>query len=182
MHYSRFRLGKTKAINQRYVYAYLPSVETVNDWKKRAAKANVSISQFIFEHVSNSLRQEDGEESYKPRAALIEELRTKDEEIEKLRRDNEITTLALERVETELRRYRAEPFLDDNFQGVRRYDRKLIELLKKDGPIDSDRLLRLLRINPKETDSVRAVSRQLENLQAYGLVRKTHHGWSWVAK
>jgi len=175
-------LGKTKAINERYVYAYLPSVELVRDWKARAKKSNVSISEFVYEHVTNSLRQEDGEDAYKPRAQLIEDLRKKDEEIQKVTRENEITKLALERVETELRRYRAEPFLDDGFQGVRKYDKKLIELLKKGKPIDSDDILHLLRINPKETDLVKAVGRQLENLQAYGLVRKAHHGWSWIAK
>jgi len=173
-------LAKTKSINERYVYAYLPSVEMVGDWKARAKKSNVSISQFVYEHVTNSLRQEEGEESYKPRAELIEELRKKDDALEKLTRENEITKLALERVETELHRYRAEPFLGENFQGTRKYDTKLIELLKKGQPIDSDHLLRQLRISPRETDLVKAVSRQLENLQDYGLVRKTHHGWKWV--
>jgi hypothetical protein len=152
------------------------------DWKSRAKKSNVPLSQFVLEHVTNSLRQEEGKESYTPRAELIEELRKKDEAIEKLTRENEITKLALERVETELHRYRAEPFLDENFQGVRRYDKKLIELLKKGDAIDSDHLLRLLRINPKETDLVKAVSKQLENLEAYGLVEKTRRGWKWLGE
>jgi len=164
------------------VYAYLPSVEMVNDWKVRAKKSNVSISQFVYEHVTNSLRQEEGEESYKPRAELIEELRKKDEAIEKLTRENEITRLALERVETELRKYRAEPFLEANFQGIRKYDTKLVELLKKGETIDSDHLLRQLRISPRETDLVKAVSKQLENLEAYGLVDKTRRGWRWVSE
>jgi len=175
-------LAKTKAINERYVYAYLPSVEIVNDWKVRAKKSKVSLSEFVYEHVTNSLQQEDGEEIYKPRAELIEELRKKDESIEKLTRDNEITRLALERVEGELRRYRAEPFLNEGFQGTRKYDTKLIELLKQGEPIDSDHLLRRLKISPKETDLVKAVSRQLENLEAYGLVAKTRRGWRWMSK
>lgn len=175
-------MGKTKAVNERYVYAYLPSVELVKDWKGRAKKSKVSISQFVYEHVTNSLRQEDGEESYKPRAELIEELRKKDDAIEKLTRENEITRLALERVETELRKYRAEPFLKKGFQGTRKYDTKLIELLKKGDAIDADQLLRQLRISPRETDLVKAVSRQLENLQEYGLVEKIHKGWKWVSK
>lgn len=153
-----------------------------NDWKDRAKKSNVSISQFVLEHVGNSLRQEEGEESYKPRAALIQELQKKDEEIQKLTKENEIVKRAFEQVEIELRRYRAEPFLDNNFQGIRKYDKQLVELLKKGKAIDSDHLLHLLRISPKETELVKAVSRQLENLQAYGLVQKTHHGWRWVAK
>ena len=152
----------------------------VKDWKAKAKKTNVSISQFILEHVTNSLRQEEGEEHYKPRAEMIEELLKKDETIEKLTRENEITKLALERVEGELRRYRAEPFLDEGFRGKRRYDEKLIEILKKGQPIDSNQLLHQLRISTKETDLVKALSNQLENLQSYGLVRKTHHGWRWV--
>jgi hypothetical protein len=154
----------------------------VRDWKARAKKSKVSISQFVYEHVTNSLRQEDGEESYKPRAELIEELRKKDETIEKLTRENEITKLALERVEIELRKYRAEPFLEDKFQGIRKYDQKLIELLKKGETIDSDHLLRQLRVSPRETDLVKAVSKQLENLEAYGLVEKTRRGWRWVSE
>ncbi len=175
-------MGKSRAINERYVYAYLPSVEMVRDWKVKAKKSGVSISQFVYEHVTNSLRQEEGEESYKPRAELIEDLRKKDEAIEKLNRENEIIKLALERVETELRRYRSEPFLQERFQGVRKYDRQLIELLKKGQDVDSDHLLRLLRISPKETDLVKAVSNQLENLEAYGLVKKTRRGWRWVGE
>lgn len=175
-------MGKTESIKERSVYVYLPSVEMVADWKGRAKKSNVPLSQFVLEHVTNSLRQEEGEESYKPRAELIEELRKKDELIEKLTRENEITKLALERVETELRRYRAEPFLEDNFQGIRKYDKKLIELLKKGEAIDSDHLLHLLRINPKETELVKAISRQLENLEAYGLIQKTRRGWKWIGE
>jgi len=154
----------------------------MKNWKGKAEKSHVPLSKFVYEHVTNSLRQEEGEESYKPRAGLIEDLRKKDEEIQKLTRENEIVKLALERVENELRRYRAEPFLDDKFQGIRKYDKKLIDLLKKGEAIDSDHLLRLLRISPKETDLVKAVSKQLENLEAYGLVQKTRRGWRWVAE
>jgi len=170
-----------EAIKDRLVYVYLPSVKLLTDWKARAAKSKVPISKFVLEHVMNSIRQEEGEEDYKPRAKLIEELRVKDETIEKLTRDSEVLKLALERVETELRKYHAEPFLEDNFRGVRRYDKRLIELLRKGEVVDSDHLLRLLRINLKEIDLVRAVSKQLENLEAYGLVEKTRRGWRWVS-
>jgi hypothetical protein len=77
---------------------------------------------------------------------------------------------------------RKKPFLDENFRGVRRYDKKLIELLKKGEAIDSDHLVRLLRINPREMDLVRAPSRQLEALKSHGLVQKTRRGGRWKAK
>jgi hypothetical protein len=169
-------------LHSRTVYVYLSSAKEMQDWKVRAEKSHAPLSKFVYEHVTNSLRQEDGEESYKPRAQLIDDLRKKDEEIQRLSRENEIVKLALERVENELRRYRAEPFLDENFRGVRRYDKKLIELLKKGEAIDSDHLLHMMRVNPKETDLVKAVSKQLENLEAYGLVQKTRRGWKWMAE
>jgi translation initiation factor 2B subunit (eIF-2B alpha/beta/delta family) len=172
-------MGKTESIKQRSIYVYLPSVELVKDWKARAKKSNVSISQFAIEHVTNSLRQEEGEESYKPRADLIQQLREKDEKIQKLTRDNEVLQLALERVENELRRYHAEPFLDQNFQGIRKYDRKLVDLLKKGDAIDSDHILSLLKIDPRESPLVKAVSNQIDNLEVYGLVEKTKRGWKW---
>ena len=179
--FSPFNMPRSQLQN-RTVYVYLSSEKEMEDWKSKAKKSNVPLSKFIYEHATNSLRQEEGEGGYESRAKMIDDLRKKDDEIQKLTRANEIVELALERVETELRRYRVAPFLQDGFQGVRRYDRKLIELLKKGEAMDSDRLLRLLRINPKESDLVKAVSVQLENLEAYGLVRKSHHGWRWVAE
>jgi hypothetical protein len=169
-------------LHSRTAYVYLKSPEEMQAWKVRARRGHMPLSKFIYEHVTDSLRQEVGEESYEPRIKLIGELRKKDEEIQKLARENEIVKLALERVENELRRYRAEPFLDEGFQGIRKYDRKMIDLLRKGKPIQSDQLLRQLRITPKETDLVKAVSVQLENLQSYGLIRKTHHGWRWVGE
>ena len=169
-------------LKERSIYVYLPSDELAEDWKGKARKANVSVSEFVFEHVSNSLRQEEGEESYKARAELIQELRTKEESIKKLSREKEVLNLALERVENELRRYRAEPFLEEGFQGVRAYDRKLIELLKRGDAVDSDHLLRLLKIDPRDTPLVKAVDNQLRNLEAYELAEKTRRGWKWVAK
>ncbi|HYW01622.1 MAG TPA: hypothetical protein VE862_09140, partial [Candidatus Acidoferrum sp.] len=63
-----------------------------------------------------------------------------------------------------------------------KYDRKLIDLLRQGREIESDHLLRMLGINPKEADLVKAVSNQLENLEAYGLVVKTRRGWKWTGE
>jgi len=174
-------MGKTESIKQRSIYVYLPSEEMVDDWKAKAKKSSASISRFVIEHVTNSLRQEEGEEAYKSRAELMQQIHERDEQIEKLTRENEIVKLALERVENELRRYRAEPFLDEKFEGIRAYDRKLVELLKKGDTVDSDHLLRLMKINPRDTPLVKAISNQLGNLEAYGLVEKTRRGWKWVS-
>ncbi len=170
-----------ESLKGRSIYVYLPSDEMSRDWKDRAKKSNVSISQFVLEHVGNSLSQEEGEESFRSRAQILQDLRSKDETIEKLGRENRVLNLALERVENELRRYRAEPFLEEDFRGVRGYDRKLIELLKKGEAIDSDHILRTLKIDARDTPLVKAVDGQLQNLEAYGLAEKTRRGWRWVS-
>ena len=41
--------------------------------------------------------------------------------------------------------------------------------MKKRGVVDSDELLNELDIDPGESDLVKAVSRQLESLESYGL-------------
>jgi hypothetical protein len=73
-------------------------------------------------------------------------------------------------LEHELRRYRTGIFLEERFEGVRKYDKELIEILKKRGVVDSDALLRELNIDPREGELVQALAKQLENLETYGLV------------
>jgi hypothetical protein len=46
-------MGKTESIKQRSIYVYLPSLDIVKDWKAKAKKTNVSIPQFVIEHVDN---------------------------------------------------------------------------------------------------------------------------------
>ena len=55
-------MGKTETIKDRTIYVYLPSLEMVEDWKRRAERAGVSISKFIVERVEDSIRREEGEE------------------------------------------------------------------------------------------------------------------------
>jgi hypothetical protein len=52
--------------------------------------------------------------------------------------------------------------------------------LKKQGPIDSYRLLEALAIDPREAELVKGVSAELEALENYGLIVSTPRGWRWV--
>lgn len=170
-------LNKTKTIKERAIYVYLPSHEMVRDWKRRADEADVSISKFVIEHVQNSITQE--EPGFKPRTELIKRLRTAEEELQQLHAENKMLRSAYERLDEELKRYRAQPFLEENFTGLREYSRELIETLRKKGTIPKDELLDALGINPRNTDLVKALTKQLQNLQAYGLIEETVRGWRW---
>ncbi len=171
-------MGKTETIKQRSIYVYLPSHDMVQRWKTLAKNSGTSISQFVAEHVENSLREEEAE--YKSRSTLIEENRNLSGVLNKKERRIGHLELLVEKLEQDLRQYRAQMFTDEEFTGVRSYDKKLIELLREPGVHDNDVILSRLGINPSEVDSIKALSKQLELLQSYGLVKATPRGWSWV--
>jgi len=102
------------------------------------------------------------------------------EQLEQVGKDKRVLEIAMERLEEELRRYRAQPFLEEGFTGVRRYQRELVELLMSRTIVSNDEILSHLGITPAEHDAIKAVSRQLENLEAYGLVKSSPKGWRWA--
>ena len=70
--------------------------------------------------------------------------------------------------------------MEEEFQGVRAYEKELIALLKSKGIVSSEDILAHLGVNPTEHEAVKAVSRQLENLEAWGLVKSSVRGWKWI--
>ena len=171
--------GKTETIKDRAIYVYLPSLEMVEDWRRRAERAGVSISKFVVERVEDSIRREEGDESYLSRAELVKRLRSTEEELKKLREGNRLLKRLVENLDNELKRYRAQPFLQETFEGVRRFDRDLVELLRRGGSYTQEEILAHLNIDPSDVELVKAVDRQLEALEAYGLVEYRGRGWRW---
>lgn len=171
-------IKKTETIKERAIYVYLPSHEMVKSWKRRAKRQGVSISKFVIEHVENSLQQ-DEDPTYKSRGELVREISGLRSEIKDLKGDNRQKRIVIDRLENELRRYRAEVFLEERFGGLRKYDRELIDIFKRRGVVDDEELLRDLNIDPSESDLVKALSKQLESLEAYGLIVPTKRGWKW---
>jgi predicted RNase H-like nuclease (RuvC/YqgF family) len=151
----------------------------VEDWKRRAEKAGVSVSKFVIERVEDSIRREEGEEGYLSRAELVKRLRSAEEELKKLREENRLLKRLAENLDNELKRYRAQPFLQEAFEGVRRFDRDLVELLRRGGSYTEEEILAHLNIEPSDAELVKAVDRQLEALEAYGLVEYRGRGWRW---
>ncbi len=170
---------KTETIKQRAIYVYLPSLEMVQEWKDRSTKAGTSISKYVIERVEDSLRREDGEEGYASRLELIDSLRKNVEELKKIRDENRLLRKLVENLDVELKRYRAQPFLEEGFQGVRSFDRELFQMLKEGNLLSDDEILSRLNISPTDTDMVKAVSSQLQILESYGVVEFTGRGWKW---
>lgn len=168
---------REKGLKKRAIYVY-PPAEMATRWKGLAEDSGTSISKFVMEHVENSLGRED--EGYSSRSALIEENRHLRESLRENEKRVHHLELLVEKLEEDLRGYRARMFTDPGFSGIRSYDKRLVEILKQPGVHTSEELLSRLDIKPTEQEAVKAVSVQLENLQGYGLVRSTRRGWMWA--
>lgn len=172
-------MGRTETIKDRAIYVYLPSVEMVEDWKRRAERQGTSLSKFVREHVENSLRQEE-EPGYRSRGQLLKELRELKEKLAEERKKTRRLDLVVEKLEKELRRYRAKPFLEENFAGIRRFQKELVDNLREGGVLSGEELLTRLGIKRSEHEAVKGISKQLQILESYGLVESSPRGWRWV--
>ena len=161
----------------RYVYLYLPSAEDKARWDNLAKEAGLPLSKFVIGVVEGALADES---DFKPRGELVKEIGKLHSENKELRDDVKQKKIVLEKYENELKRYRSEVFLDDQFKGVRKYSKPIIDIMKKGVTVDSYKLLEELGIDLKDTDLVSAVSAQLEELESYGLVTNTSRGWRWT--
>jgi len=170
---------RTASIRERSIYVYLPGVEMVKQWKNMADQSGMSISKFVIEHVNNSLQQEQNKESYESRSELLDEIRTsKEENKEQCKKIKMLDTL-VDRLESEVRSYRLKPFIEEDFSGVRKYELELINLFKKRKDIRKEDLLDHLGINPMDTNVVKSIKKQIDNLEQYGLLKDIGGKWRW---
>jgi len=153
-------------------------VEHKEHWVKLAKKARTPLSKFIIGIVDGVL---DESEEYKPRREVVREMEALKAENKTLRDDLRQKIIVLEKYENELKRYRSQAFLGEDYQGMRRYSKELVEILKSGGLVDSYRLLEDLGIDPRESDLVKAVSMQLEELEGYGMIKPEGKGWRWIS-
>jgi hypothetical protein len=161
----------------RYVYLYLPSAVDKARWESLAKEAGVPLSKFVIEVFENALAEES---DFKPRGELVKEVGRLRSENKELGDDLKQKKIVLDKYETELKRYRSEAFIEDKFEGVRKYSKELISILKSGSVTDSYNLLERLGIDPNNTDLVKAMSKQLEELEGFGLVTSTQRGWRWI--
>jgi hypothetical protein len=162
---------------KRYTYVYHPSEKHKEKWKKKASKAHTSLSKFIISIVDGVI---DDSEEFQPRNEVMREMETLKKENKTLQDDLRQKSIVIERYEGELKRYRSQSFLEENYHGVRRYSKEIVDILKKRDHMNSYKLLEELGIDPREADLVKAVSKQLEELEGYGMVKAEAKGWRWI--
>jgi predicted RNase H-like nuclease (RuvC/YqgF family) len=165
-------------IKNKAIYVYAKSTQMADEWKSLAKKAGLSISKFIVEHVENSLKSTDN--NVTSRLDLITENSKLNEQLTDLEKRLRRQDSLIDKLEEDLRQTRASIFLQDTDTGIKDYERKLVDLLREPGAHTDEEILRRLGIKPAEIEAIKAVSTQLENLQAYGAAKRTNKGWTWV--
>jgi hypothetical protein len=168
-----------KEAKQRLIYLYLPSLEKRDELKILADKARMPLSKFIVEHVENSLKQEQDKEEFTSRLNLMNDLKKIKEENNDLHKKIKMLETLVNRLEEELRWYRLKPFLEEEFSGVRKYEVELIKLFKTRVEVRKEEILEYLGVDPLDTETVRGILKQIENLEGYGLLKDIGGKWRW---
>jgi len=166
-----------KPDRSRYVHVYMPSDADKARWAAPAEKAKTPLSKWVIEIVESTLAEN---EEFQPRREMVKELESLRNETKALRDKLPQKNIVLERYEVELKRYRSQPFLEEDYKGMRLYSKELVAILKGRGSADSYRLLEELGIDPRESDLVKAVSKQLDELEGYGMIKPDGWGWKWI--
>jgi septal ring factor EnvC (AmiA/AmiB activator) len=167
-----------KPDRSRYIWLYCKSKAQKDEWQALAEKADTPLSAWCASIIEERIA-EDGE--HRPRHKLAKELEALKADNKALRDDLRQKEVVLQRYEAELRRYRAEPFQADAFKGVRTFSKELVDILKARGHVGSYQILELLGINPGEAEAIKAVSKQLEELEKFNLIKADGKGWQWIA-
>ena len=165
-----------KPDRERYVWLYCHSVEDKKRYQELADAADVPLSRYLLGIIDDALAARENPEN---KAATVKELDALKEDNKKLREELRLRGMLIERLEAENKKHKEEAFLNPSFTGFREYDPEIVEAIKN-GPIRTPRLLEKLNIDPGDLERIEALSRQLENLEAHGLVERSSNGWTWA--
>lgn len=167
--------GKTKTIKKRTVYVYAPSLETVDRWKAAAEEAGQSLSKFIIECIENEVSSTD---DFQSKADLLKQTQELQEENSELRKRVKMLEALTDKQEKEIKRLKSKSFVEKE-EGERQYDRELVELLRNRTKVSYDDIIEYLDVDRTDKDMMRAVNKQLDNLEAYGLIVSVKEGYRW---
>lgn len=177
-------LEKSKTTKKRRIYVYLPSKELMERWKKHAKKQGMSISKYIFEIVDEHIQTDKTDKSKKELSKNFIKLEKQNEILRieniELKKKVDMLNLLTDRYEKQLRDYSNKTFIENGkWEGVREYQSELIELFKSKTSIKENEIIDLLHIDPTDVKTMKAISKQIEHLEDYGVIEHIKGGWRW---
>jgi len=156
----------------RRVDVYLNSKKQKDRWKKLAGENGLSLSKFAQYAVEQYISQKETEE---PNTA--EKIAKLEDEIQSLSNENERLERIIKTYKDEINEYKMMQFSNKNIEGKRNYNKRLIDKIKSDSPVNEEEILRHLGISKDDGDKISWVSTQLELLSQYGFIEYGSEGW-----
>jgi uncharacterized protein YjbI with pentapeptide repeats len=176
------RIKKTHR-KERTIYVYAPTNEMAEKWKHSAQKAGIPISRFLGELISQHI--ENGSFStIKEKEKQLNELQMKVQQLQlentALDKKAKMLESFATRLDEENKSLRNATILDNDFSGEREHhEQRLIDLLKEKKTVKETEILDLLHISPNDSNSTKAIMRQLDDLQKYNLIKKSGGALRW---
>lgn len=171
-------MGKTESINDRRVDVYLNTTDQKQRWAEQADQHETSLSKFVQESVEYTIQQ--GGPDFTEAGQKAEEIRELEDQIADLEQQLDQKDLVIEKLQTELTALRSAPFREDEFEDTRQFDEELVEIIREAGQIRSQEIFRRLNVDAQNIEIVEGIQNQLSQLEKYGIVEETIHGWEWV--
>jgi hypothetical protein len=160
----------------RHIDVYTPTASDKRRWGKLAEDAGIQLSKWIYETVELHL----DEEQPNSRLDVIGELAQLREDKNKLRDELKLKSLLIEKYETELFKLRHNAFDQPELIGKFKFNSDLVDIIRQGGVWSDQDLLKSMHIDQNDIDAMKILSRQLEELQAFGLVESGSRGWRWI--
>lgn len=177
-------MGKTDTIKERTIYLYAPTLELKAKWEEIAKRNNTSLSKWIIKTIEDTIHE--SKEEIKTKDELLKENQALKKEIAEISKENKQTKIIRNNLETEIRKYRAEPFQKTVKDGTRKFDKELLDILRNakgvDGKnrfIDNDEILSKLNVSRQETNYIQSIYNQLTIFEEYNLLESSTKGWRW---
>lgn len=161
---------------KRSATIYFHREEELREWAAEAKTLGCSLSNYVLEMVSKSRATLTSS----PRADISKDMDLLKRENMDLKKDNREKELLMSHYETELFKLRNKIFQEVDEEGIGEYDARLVGILRKGKTVDSYRLLSDMGIDPGDSEAVKLVKNQLEELRRFGLVKETANGFRWV--
>lgn len=171
-------MGKTDSIKQRRVDVYLDTLDRKERWSEIAEEEGDSLSKFVQKAVEYAIEQ--GGPNFGELSEDSQRIQELEQQVTELQTEIQQKDIVIEKLEDDLRELRMEPFEEEEFEGTRQYDPTLIEILRSGPAVTGDQIRERLDIDPTDTEAMKGLDQQLQQLEAYGLVESTPDGWQWV--
>lgn len=153
----------------------LPSNSDISRWKEDAKKAGISCSKYIYEMVEKAREIPAG-----PNLDTIQESAQARSELSRLRRELQDAKAARQKLETELFALRHQMLLAPTSTGKDVHSSELADLLQDGHVWRATEIMRELNIDPKNSDAIQILARQLRAFQDMKLVEEGPRGWKWI--